>query len=74
MRKLGEEEDELRLDSWIQIRSTGWDKRKLAVQCSWLEDYQHTIEEPCETQGGEEAGGVEGQPGEKKTVVREQRE
>ena len=22
------EEDELRLDSWIQIRSTGWDKRK----------------------------------------------
>ena len=21
------EEDELRLDSWIQIRSTGWDKR-----------------------------------------------
>ena len=22
------EEDELRLDSWMQIRSTGWDKRK----------------------------------------------
>ena len=22
------EEDELRLDSWIQIRSTGWDERK----------------------------------------------
>ena len=22
------EEDELRLDSWIQIRSTGWDQRK----------------------------------------------
>ena len=22
------EEDELRLDSWIQIRSTGWDKGK----------------------------------------------
>ena len=21
-------EDELRLDSWIQIRSTGWDERK----------------------------------------------
>ena len=24
------EEDELRLDSWIQIRSTGWDERKLS--------------------------------------------
>ena len=22
------EEDELRLDSWMQIRSTGWDERK----------------------------------------------
>ena len=22
------EEDELKLDSWIQIRSTGWDERK----------------------------------------------
>ena len=22
------EEDELRLDSWIEIRSTGWDERK----------------------------------------------
>ena len=22
------EEDEFRLDSWIQIRSTGWDERK----------------------------------------------
>ena len=33
------------------------------VQCSWLEDLQHSIEELCEAQGGEEAGGVEGQPG-----------
>ena len=33
------------------------------IQCSWLEDFQHSIEEPCESQGEEEAGGVEGQPG-----------
>ena len=25
------EEDELRLDSWIQIRSTGWDERKWSI-------------------------------------------
>ena len=40
------EKDELRLDSWIQIRSTGWDEENEVVQCSWLEDLQHSIGEP----------------------------
>ena len=26
--EIRKEEDELRLDSWMQIRSTGWDERK----------------------------------------------
>ena len=55
-------EDELRLDSWIQVRWTGWNKESEVVQCAWLEDLQHSIEEPWKSQGVEEAGGVEGQP------------
>ena len=39
------EEDELRLDPWIQIRLTGWVESEV-VQCSWFEDLQHSIEEP----------------------------
>ena len=40
------EEYELRLDSWMQIRSTGWDRGESGVvQCSWLEDLQHSIGE-----------------------------
>ena len=27
-------EDELRLDSWIQIKSTGWDERKCSSVCA----------------------------------------
>ena len=38
-------EDELRLDSWIQIRSTDETKENVAVQCSWLRGGQHFIEE-----------------------------
>ena len=56
------EEDELKLDSWIQIRSTKWDERKCsssvllagrppAFHCKTLRE-----------SGGEEAGGAEGQP------------
>ena len=56
-------EDELRLDSWIQIRSTGWDKRKgssLMLLARRLPAFHcRTLKES----GGEEAGGVEGQPG-----------
>ena len=40
------EEDELRLDSWMQMRSTGWERESGVVQCSWLEDLQHSIDEP----------------------------
>ena len=43
------EKDESRLDSWIQIRSTGWNEKNEVVQCSWLEDLQHSIEEPRES-------------------------
>ena len=32
------EENELRLDSSIQIRSTQWDEKSEVVQCSRLED------------------------------------
>ena len=37
-------------------------KESVAVQYSWLEDFQHSIEETCGSQRGEEAGGIEGQP------------
>ena len=40
------EEDELRLNSWMQIRSKGGTRETEAVQCSWLGDLQHSIEEP----------------------------
>ena len=40
------EEDELRLDSWIQIRSQDGTKESEVVQCFWLEDLQHSFEEP----------------------------
>ena len=41
------EEDEFRLDSWIQIRSTGWVMRESeVVQCCLLENLQHFIEKP----------------------------
>ena len=36
-------------------------KESEVVQCSWLEDPQHSIEETSESQGGR--GGIEGQPG-----------
>ena len=65
------EEDELRLDSWMQITSTGWNKKSEVVQCSWLEDLQHSIEEPRESQGGVEAQ-QDGQ--EQETAIRGQRE
>ena len=39
------EEDELRLDSWIQIRSTDGTKESEVVQWSWLADLQHSIGE-----------------------------
>ena len=45
------EENELRFDSWIQIRSMGWAKKSVVVQCSWLEDRQHSIEEPERVRG-----------------------
>ena len=39
-------------------------KESGVVQCSWLEDLQHSIEEHLESQGGAvEAGGAEGKPG-----------
>ena len=36
--------------------------KSVAVQCSWLEDCQHSIEEPWGSLGEEEARGVEKQP------------
>ena len=36
-------------------------KKSEVVQCSWLEDLQHSYKEPRESQGGEKAGGA-GQP------------
>ena len=36
-------------------------KESEVVQCFWLEDHQHSIKEPQGSQGGEEAGGEEGQ-------------
>ena len=56
------EEDELRLDSGIQGRP-GETRESEVVQCSLLEDLQHSIGEPWESQGGEEAGNAEGRPG-----------
>ena len=57
------EEDELRLDSWMQIRSTGWDKRKCSSSVLLARRppafHQRTLRES----GGEEAGGAEKQPG-----------
>ena len=41
----------------MQIRSTGCSsssKESEVVQCSWLEDLQHSIEKPRESQGGGE--------------------
>ena len=37
-------------------------KKSEVVQCSWLEDHQHSIKKPRGSQGGEEARGEEGQP------------
>ena len=58
------EEDELRLDSWIQIRLTGWDEKK------WSSSVLLARRPPAfhwrtlrESGRKEETGGVEGQPG-----------
>ena len=40
------EEDELRLDSCIQLRQQDGTRESEVVQCSWLEDLQHSIGEP----------------------------
>ena len=60
------EADELRLDSWMQIRSTEWDERK------WSNSVLLARRPPAfhwrtlsESVGGEEAGGVEGRSGAK---------
>ena len=39
------EEDQLRLDSWIQTRSTGRDQISVVVQSSWFEYFQDSVEE-----------------------------
>ena len=44
--EIRKEGDELRLDSWIQIKSTEWARESEVVQCLWLEDRQHSIDEP----------------------------
>ena len=44
------EEEELKLDSWMQIKRLDGTKESEVVQCSWLGDLQHSIEEPCESQ------------------------
>ena len=53
------EEDDLRLDSWIQIRSTGWDERK------WSSSVILARRPPAFHWRNlrEEVGGVEEQPG-----------
>ena len=44
--RIWKKEDELRLDFWIQIRSTDGTKESEAGQCSWLEDHQDSVEKP----------------------------
>ena len=57
------EEDELRLDSWIQIWSTGWKLNKVKqFSAPSLKTSSIPLKNP-EGEGGEEAGGVEGQSG-----------
>ena len=43
---LGKEEDELRLDSWIQIRSTRQDKIKCSSSVLLAQRHQHSIKKP----------------------------
>ena len=61
------------MTSWERVPDREWvrsDRRvenpeipKEEIQCSWLKDHQHSIEEPWESQGEEEAEGVKVQPG-----------
>ena len=43
--EIWKEEDELRLDSWIKVRSSGWREIKWR-SLAFLENLEHTIEEP----------------------------
>ena len=57
-------EDELRLDSWIQIRSTEWDERKCSNSVFLTQRlpafHRRTLKE---VRGEEKPGGIERQPG-----------
>ena len=57
------EEDELRLDCWIQIRSTGWVERKLSSSVFLARRPPAFHWRILRESGAEEAGGTEGQPG-----------
>ena len=48
--EIRKEEDELRLDSWIQSQQDET-RESVEVQCSWLGDPSHSIEEPRESHG-----------------------
>ena len=58
------EKDELRLDSWMQIKSTGWGEKKWSSSVLLAQRppafHWRTLRGSGE---GEETGGAEGQPG-----------
>ena len=57
------EEEELRLDSWIKMRLTGWDERKWSSSVLLARRPPSFHWRTLRESGGREAGGVEGQPG-----------
>ena len=57
------EEDELGLDSWIQIRSIGWNKRKCSSSVLMARRPSAFHWRTLRESGEEEAGDIEGQLG-----------
>ena len=56
--EIRKEEDELRLDSWIQIRSTGWNEKKCSSSVLLARRPPAFPRRTLRESGGKEAGGV----------------
>ena len=68
------EEDKLRLDSWVEIRSTGWDKIKCSSPVLLVGDPSIPLKNPEGVREGKKKQEVKRNSQEHEAVVRVQRE